>query len=200
MRRSPYDGSVPDARSQMIDAAERLAVEGGLGAMSLRDVMAAAGQRNKSAAQYHFGSREGLIAAVVDARMGPINERRMQLLGELPSHPTVREIAEVLVRPLVEAVIGERGSRWAQFLLQGWADPTVQDVVQRSFTGSGYRRVRALLADVGVSSWRTTQAVGLLVITLAGWEAGHRRVVSRSALVSDLVDVTVSVLTTEESS
>ena len=31
----------------------------------LRDVAAAAGQRNNSAVQYHFGSREGLVAAVV---------------------------------------------------------------------------------------------------------------------------------------
>ena len=60
---------VAGAREQMIDAAERLASERGLGAMSLRDVMAEAGQRNKSAAQYHFGSREGLVEAVIEARM-----------------------------------------------------------------------------------------------------------------------------------
>ena len=47
----------------MIDAGERLAAERGIAAMSLREVQAAAGQRNKSAAQYHFGSRTGLIEA-----------------------------------------------------------------------------------------------------------------------------------------
>lgn len=182
----------------MIDAAERLAAESGLGSMSLREVMAAADQRNKTAAQYHFGSREGLIAAVVDARMSPINERRMELLAGLPSDPTIRQVAEVLVRPLAEAVVGEHDSKWARFLLQSWADPTVQDVVQRSFSASGYRRVRTLLTELGVPPRRATQAVGLLVMTLAGWEAGHRQGLSRAALVSDLVDVTESVLTTKE--
>lgn len=186
------------ARDQMIDAAERLASERGLGAMSLRDVMAAAGQRNKNAARYHFGSREGLIEAVIEARMGPVNERRVALLQALASPASVRELSEVLVRPLVEVVVGERGSQWARFLLQGWSDPSVEDVVRRSFAGSSYRQVRSMLLELGVSARRVDQAVGVLVLTLAGWEAGRRPSLSRTALVDDLVDVCTAVLTTQE--
>jgi AcrR family transcriptional regulator len=182
----------------MIDAAERLASERGLGAMSLRDVMAAAGQRNKSAAQYHFGSREGLVEAVIEARMAPVNARRLELLHALGSPLAVRDVADVLVRPLAEAVVGERESRWARFLLQSWSDPSVQDVVRRNFAGSSYRQVRAVLSELGVPSRRVDQAVGLLVLTLAGWEAGRRPALSRGALVDDLVDVCTAVLTTEE--
>lgn len=186
------------AREQMIDAAERLASERGLGAMSLRDVIAAAGQRNKNAARYHFGSREGLIEAVIEARMAPVNVRRLELLEALGSPATVRDLAEVLVRPLAEVVIGERESRWARFLLQGWSDPSVEGIVQRSFAGSGYRRVRALLSELDVPARRVDQAVGLLVLTLAGWEAGARPSLSRTGLVDDLVDVCTAVLTTKE--
>ena len=69
-----------DARSALIEAAERLFAERGVEAVSLRDVSAAAGQRNHSAAQYHFGDRAGLIAAVYEARMSLVNERRAGLL------------------------------------------------------------------------------------------------------------------------
>lgn len=34
-----------------------------------------------------MGSREGLVAAVVDARTAPINERRAALLDALPANP-----------------------------------------------------------------------------------------------------------------
>ncbi|MCU1639860.1 MAG: taurine dioxygenase [Nocardia sp.] len=45
----------------MIDAAERLIAERGLAAVTLQDVQNAAGQSNRSAAKYHFGSRDGLL-------------------------------------------------------------------------------------------------------------------------------------------
>ena len=67
----------------MIDAAERLAAERGMAAMSLREVQAAAGQRNKSAAQYHFGSRAGLIEA-----------RSCERFAVLRDHLHDRELAE----------------------------------------------------------------------------------------------------------
>lgn len=186
------------AREQMIDAAERLSSERGLGAMSLRDVMAAADQRNKNAARYHFGSREGLIEAVIEARMAPVNARRLELLGALEPPTTVRELADVLVRPLVEVVVGERGSQWARFLLQCLSDPTAEDIVRRSFAGAGYRQVRSMLLELGVPERRIDQAVGVLVLTLAGWETGRRRALSGRAAVDDLVDVCTAVLTTKE--
>ena len=64
----------------MIDAAERLIAERGLGALSLREVATTAGQRNHSAVQYHFGSRAGLVEAVFDTRMTPIDARRAEML------------------------------------------------------------------------------------------------------------------------
>ena len=50
-------------------------------------VQEAAGQGNKSAVQYHFGDRDGLIQAVMDARMAPANKRRMGMLERLDHLP-----------------------------------------------------------------------------------------------------------------
>ena len=41
---------------------------------------AAAGQRNNSVAQYHFGSKEGLVEAIIATRSEAIDRRRAELL------------------------------------------------------------------------------------------------------------------------
>ncbi len=194
-----------DARAQMVDAAERLVAEEGLGAMSLRAVQAAAGQRNKSAAQYHFGSREGLIEAVVAARMAPVGERRSELLDALrtdPAGPTVRGLVEALVVPLAEHTLGRPGSRWARFLHQASSDPALAAVVARRLEGRSYRAVveglLALLGDVpeAVRLRRIGQVTLLAVGALAAAEAhpGPARL-PLDVEVTDLVDVCVGALT-----
>ncbi|NDZ80673.1 helix-turn-helix transcriptional regulator [Streptomyces sp. SID10853] len=57
-----------NTRGLPIDAAERLFAERGIDAVSLRTVGAEAGQRNTSAAQDHFGSRQALLDAITAAR------------------------------------------------------------------------------------------------------------------------------------
>lgn len=197
------EGARADARTQMIDAAERLAVEQGLGAMSLRAVQAASGQRNKSAAQYHFGSRQGLIEALVTARMVPINERRLQLLDALDERPepaTARDLVEVIAVPLAEHALAPEGSWWARFLMQGLVDPALSETVRTRFEGRPYQEVRrrtaALLTHLpaGLRQRRTDQAIGLIAAGLAAAEAGHRGPLAPDALVADLVDVATGVL------
>jgi AcrR family transcriptional regulator len=196
---------VTDAREQMIDAAERLAAERGLAAMSLREVQAAAGQRNKSAAQYHFGSKEGLVEAVVAARMGVVGARRREMLDALGATPDRRDLVEALVLPLADHVLaGPDASRWARFLLQASNDPTFATVVRRSFEGSSFRDVRvALLASLDhlpepIRPRRLEHALGLVVASLAVLEAGTqpdgRTALPPAVQVTDLVDMAVGVL------
>ena len=53
--------SSDDTRERLIDAAESLFAEHGIGGVSLREINRAAGARNAVAVQYHFGDREGII-------------------------------------------------------------------------------------------------------------------------------------------
>src|SRR3546814_19433870 len=87
----------------MTEAAGGSAAEQGLAAMRRRGVQAAGGQRNKWAAHYHFGSRAGLVEAVIASRRGPINEARLAMLAELDAGiepPSLRDLVAVLVEPL----------------------------------------------------------------------------------------------------
>ncbi|NIB33731.1 hypothetical protein HBB16_21450 [Pseudonocardia sp. MCCB 268] len=81
----------------------------------LRDIVTAAGQRNASAIQYHFGPRPDLVTAVFQYRMGQINERRLEHRRRCTRKGRAadpRTLVEALVRPLVEAV-GEPGCHYA---------------------------------------------------------------------------------------
>src|SRR3954447_16573999 len=101
------------ARSALVEAAERLFAQQGIEGVSLRDVSAAAGQRNHNAAQYHFGDRLGLVAAVYENRMRVVNERRLAYLQGVEDD-NVRGLVAAIIVPLVE-VVSEVDGWYARF-------------------------------------------------------------------------------------
>jgi len=117
---SPAERSAPDARERMILAAERLIAERGVG-VPVRDVLTAAGQRNSSAVQYHFGGREALVEAVIRHRMEAVLGRRAELLDE---HDTagrpdsVPTLVDMLARPMIEVPYRDGATHYARFLTQ----------------------------------------------------------------------------------
>lgn len=113
----------------LLETAEKLFAEQGLESVSLRAITDAAGQRNTSALQYHFGSRESLIEAIFAYRMPPINARRMQMLDDLRSRALyldLRSVVEARVIPLAEQ-LADHTSRghWVRFLAQANLSPNV---------------------------------------------------------------------------
>ena len=66
----------------LINAAEKLFIEKGHHATSLRDITREA-SANLAAVNYHFGSKESLIQAVLKRRLSAINDERMLALDRL---------------------------------------------------------------------------------------------------------------------
>lgn len=92
------------ARSDILDAAERLIAERGI-QVPLRDIAVAAGQRNNSAVNYHFRNRQDLIDAIVRRRLEPMEQERAQMVEALLDAPTdarddVRAWLRIMVLPL----------------------------------------------------------------------------------------------------
>jgi len=196
------------ARERIIEVAERLFAERGIGEVSLREIGAAAGQRNHGAAQYHFGSKEGLVLAIVEHRMRPLNERRVELLAELDRAgrgDDVRAVVEALLQPFVEFV-ARSGTHWARFLAQAASEPGLPSLVtlkrpeMRGLREVVVRLERALrdLPPV-LRDDRLALAGTLLIHAVAQFEArlgGRRRDASRlPVLAADLVDTLVAILT-----
>lgn len=73
------DVPVPSASAlRLVVAAERLFARHGIDGVSLRQIAVASGTANNSAVHYHFGSKQGLIAAIFQHRLPQItNERRL---------------------------------------------------------------------------------------------------------------------------
>ncbi|MGZ5394053.1 MAG: TetR family transcriptional regulator [Mycobacterium sp.] len=89
------------ARSDILDAAERLIAERGI-QVPLRDIAVAAGQRNNSAVNYHFRNRQDLIDAIVRRRLEPMEQERAQMVQALDddARDDVRAWLRIMVLPL----------------------------------------------------------------------------------------------------
>ena len=71
-----------ETKERILDVAERLFADFGYKATSLRDITSEAGV-NLASVNYHFGSQVALLAALLDRRFAPVNQRRLELLDEL---------------------------------------------------------------------------------------------------------------------
>jgi len=112
-------------RERLILAGERVFAERGINAASLREIGVAAGQRNVAAAQYHFGTKEALIAAIFDYRMTEINARRLEMLARAQAEGRtgdLRSMLEAYVFPLAES-IAAGDKHYGRFMAQLYAIP-----------------------------------------------------------------------------
>lgn len=108
---------VRDARGALLAAGERLIAEHGVD-VPLRDIARAAGQRNNSAVQYYYDSRDGLIEAILAARLGPLEARRAEMLAELDDAGTadVTALVRVLVEPMLLVPYVDGATHYARFI------------------------------------------------------------------------------------
>ena len=70
----------PDTKTCILNAAERLFAQDGFHNTSLRGITSLA-EVNLAAVNYHFGSKDALLQAVIERRLRPLNRIRQQKLG-----------------------------------------------------------------------------------------------------------------------
>lgn len=203
-----------NTRARLIDVAERLIAEHGVAGVSLRTVGIEAGQRNKSAAQYHFGSKDGLIAAIANARSRPIDARRAELIEELraaPEPPGARELINLLVQPLAEVVAGADEETWyLRFLANAVDEPVMGrpglpagpgETESPDPPGLRFMReeLRRVLSDLPAAEFerRVRWAAMITMRVLADYEGRHGAMAGAAAahqVVSDLNESLVALL------
>jgi AcrR family transcriptional regulator len=100
-------------KQQLIAAAETLFAERGIDGVSLREINAAAGQKNSTALQYHFRNRFGLLVAVLRKHHVDVEARRNEMLDvyEAAAVTDLRALAEALVRPSATKLADPDGGR-----------------------------------------------------------------------------------------
>ncbi|PLX81516.1 MAG: hypothetical protein C0616_04235 [Desulfuromonas sp.] len=100
--------SQPDTKQRILDAAEELFARNGFYATSLRQITQLA-EVNLAAVNYHFGSKEELLEAVILRHLGPLNDKRrqgleheLQLAQQEERRPRPRQIMNALVEPTLQ--------------------------------------------------------------------------------------------------
>src|SRR6187399_2213546 len=104
-RKIALDATSADTKTRILDAAEKLFVEHGFEATSLRSLTSAAGV-NLAAVNYHFGSKEELFQAVLTRRLDPMNQERIELLGRIEREAAGRALSceKILFAMLIPAL------------------------------------------------------------------------------------------------
>lgn len=177
---SPSSGT----RERILAAAEALFAEHGFAGTSLRRVTGAAGV-NLAAVHYHFGSKDGLVEAVLRRRLDPLNEQRLSHLEALESRgePELEEVLGAFIEPaLALALDGPGGSAFVRLLAHAYAN---RDAGLRQFLSENYGHVlkrfadlfAALLPQLGREAlfWRLDLVTGALTYVMADFGISKRR-------------------------
>jgi AcrR family transcriptional regulator len=92
-------------KNRILDTAEKLFAKQGFAATSLRAIIKEA-DVNTASVHYHFGSKEGLIEAVLRRQAAPINDERLTSLDRLEQeHPGGALPTDALVEAFVAPAI-----------------------------------------------------------------------------------------------
>jgi AcrR family transcriptional regulator len=113
-----------EARTEILDAAERLLVATGPGGIRLQEVAASVGVSHPTVL-HHFGSREALIEAVVARALDSLHAGLLAALRTAPERP--QEVEAMLGRVFDTLVAGGHARAFLWLALSGYA-PTMEEL------------------------------------------------------------------------
>ncbi|GHG19731.1 TetR/AcrR family transcriptional regulator [Streptomyces filamentosus] len=197
--------SGPETREKLIRAAEELFAAQGVDGAQLRDITRLAGQANPSAVQYHFGSRAGLLDAVMAGRLAR-TERVLVALA-----PGAGEDVRGLVTALVTAEASElrtdRGRRCLRVSAQLSHESGVRSRTPHpTLAGTAYwaliDRIAARLAEDGLPGPLLLERLDLALTVVGAALADRARqyldgaepLTDEPLFLADLVETTTALL------
>ena len=116
-----------ETRSRLIAEAERLFADQGIWRVRVQDIVAAAGQRNSSALSYHFGSRQGVLDAILRDHGEPIDQERGEVWAEVDDDGT-SALIQALILPLTARLASPSGRCYLRIVAQLSAEFSRWDV------------------------------------------------------------------------
>ncbi|EEA03840.1 transcriptional regulator, TetR family [Burkholderia sp. H160] len=163
-----------DTKSHILDATETLFIESGYEAMSLRQITSRA-EVNLAAVNYHFGSKEALIHAMLSRRLDRLNEERLKLLDRfdvmLGARLTCEHVLGAMFIPALRLSRDPRfgGNAFLRLLGRAYTDPSS---FIRDFLSAHYESVAVRFFDAFQRAlphlpreelgWRLNFAIGSL--------------------------------------
>lgn len=155
--------SADQTKAALIRAAEQLMAEHGVEGAELNEIVELAGQRNRSAVLYHFGGRDGLVAAIIAKHRGPINRERHRMLDEIETTGdlTARALASAAILPLARSLRTPSGRDYVVILCERATRLGSAGIyAARGPIADSVARTNALLARLVSSDSDTTRTRG----------------------------------------
>lgn len=184
-------------RALLIRAGEKRFARDGVAGAKLSDIVRDAGQRNDSAVGYHFGSREGLLVAIVTKHMASMEAHR-----EVPAPDAdLAAVVRAIVVPTANLLSTEDGRDFLRIMeqLAGWSGVGVgrpNEILVGTVIGDQLGRLDALLAErLGRPLARERAALLVTFLTAAlaerarSRERGTRLRLGHQGFVEHLVNV-----------
>jgi AcrR family transcriptional regulator len=178
-------------------AGERRFARDGVTGAKMADVVRDAHQGNDSAVRYHFGSREGLLRAIVERHVAAMETARV-----LPDeNADLRTVVESIVRPTAALLTTEEGRDFLRIMEQvsdwsGLGSGRPNDVLAGTVLAAQLRLLDDRLVDA-VGSLLARERAALLVTFLTaalaerarGRAAGVRQRLGHEKFVEHLTEV-----------
>ena len=174
-----------DTLERLFDAAEELFAEKGVRQTSLREITGLAGV-NLASVNYYFGSKLGLIEAVLRRRLDPLNTERLKRLSIIEDNtrgsgtsPDVRGVMRAIFEPILTMMPSEA---FLRLIARSMTDPdeTVKEIFLREIKPV-FQLMFKLLKDAcphvpeDCLFWRVQFALGAMAHSL--WGMGRIRMV-----------------------
>ena len=196
-----------DTKEELLDAAEQLFARDGIHGARIREINALAGQRNPSALHYHFGSRRGLVEAIMlrhQSEIDKVVERRLDDL-EAAGTAEVDEIIAAVIEPTLARLRTASGRAWARILPQilGTLSENVRRGIVEPSTPQSHRilqLLKARMAHLPEAMQRERLVDYILVLSALVAERAHeldstrRPTLSNAQFARHLVGVLVAVV------
>jgi AcrR family transcriptional regulator len=204
----PTDASLTATHDRILDAAERLFAEHGVAGTSVRAITEQA-QVNVAAVNYHFGTKENLIRAVIARRASGLEAARSEALDALEARtstegrvPSVGELVEAMIAPIFAQALS-KDSGWPHFIrfvsrlvwepgAENFAPPESSMRLFERFDTALCRVLPALGTDGGRRLWRlafmrgATQHTLLMITALRTGAVPKGMPMAEAAAATDL--------------
>jgi len=132
-------------RARLVRTAGRLFARKGIDAVPVREITDAAGV-NTAAIHYHFGSKRGLVQAIIEDWAAELAGRRARWLDTLDADSDLRAVVAALVYPIAELAADRRrgGQDYVAFLAAVLSDPAYMPLIIDAYTEQTARELAAL--------------------------------------------------------
>ena len=107
-----------ETKERLLREASRLFARRGVWQVTVREITQAAGQRNVSAVNYHFGSREGVLDAILVRHGDPTDVARGERLAAAGRGAPTEDLVRALVVPYASHLATTEGREYLRIVAQ----------------------------------------------------------------------------------